>query len=442
MTPSEVKTPLKPGKTPEKNDKPVERREALEANPWHQAMEQLERAGAKMNMEQLVLERLRHCKRILTVSVPVRMDDGSLKVFEGYRIQHNLDRGPAKGGIRFHPQVSLDEVKALAFWMTMKCSVVNLPYGGAKGGIICDPKKMSIGEIERMTRRYTTEISIIIGPDKDIPAPDVNTNAQIMGWVMDTYSMSVGYSCPGVVTGKPIDIGGSLGRNEATGRGVFYVTRELAAVRGFDLRKAPVAIQGFGNVGSNAAKVFAEHGCKVVGVSDVGGGLYDAKGLDIDDIMAYRAKHDTIAGYSKAEAVDADKFVEVPCDILIPAAMENTITAENAPRIQAKYVIEGANGPTSNEADRILHARGVMVVPDILANAGGVTVSYFEWVQDIQAYFWSEKEINARLQDIIVKAFRDVYETAQKEKVDMRLAAFMVGLTRLAKAVRIRGTFP
>ena len=442
MSPQEVKTALKPAKMSEKTEKPLERREALETNPWHQAMEQLERAGAKMNMEQLVLERLRHCKRILTVSVPVRMDDGNLKVFEGYRIQHNLDRGPAKGGIRYHPQVSLDEVKALAFWMTMKCSVVNLPYGGAKGGIICDPKKMSIGEIERMTRRYTTEISIIIGPDKDIPAPDVNTNAQIMGWIMDTYSMSVGYSCPGVVTGKPIDIGGSLGRNEATGRGVFYVTRELAAVRGFDLRKAPVAIQGFGNVGSNAAKVFSEHGCKVVGVSDVGGGLYDAKGLDIDDIMAFRAKNDTIAGYGKAEHVDADKFVEVPCDILIPAAMENTITAENAPRIQAKYVIEGANGPTSNEADRILHARGVMVVPDILANAGGVTVSYFEWVQDIQAYFWSEKEINARLQDIIVKAFRDVYETAEKEKVDMRLAAFMVGLTRLAKAVRIRGTFP
>ena len=442
MTPQEAKTALKPIKMADKIEKPVERREAQELNPWHQAMEQLERAGAKMSMEPLVLERLRHCKRILTVSVPVRMDDGTLKVFEGYRIQHNLDRGPAKGGIRFHPQVSLDEVKALAFWMTMKCSVVNLPYGGAKGGIICDPKKMSIGEIERMTRRYTSEISIIIGPDKDIPAPDVNTNAQIMGWVMDTYSMNVGYSCPGVVTGKPIDIGGSLGRNEATGRGVFYVTRELANVRGFDLRKSPVAIQGFGNVGSNAAKVFAEHGCKVVAVSDVAGGLYNENGLDVDAIMAYRAKHETIAGYPKAEHVPVEKFVEVPCDILIPAAMEGTITAENAANVKAKYIIEGANGPTTNEADRILHQRGVMVVPDILANAGGVTVSYFEWVQDIQAYFWSEKEINARLQDIIVKAFREVYETAQKEKVDMRLAAFMVGLTRLAKAVRIRGTFP
>jgi glutamate dehydrogenase (NAD(P)+) len=414
----------------------------LEANPWRQAMIQLDRAGEKMNIEPLVLERLRHCKRILTVSVPVRMDDGTLKVFEGYRIQHNLDRGPAKGGIRYHPQVSLDEVKALSFWMTMKCAVVNLPYGGAKGGIICDPKKMSIGEIERMTRRYTSEIAIIIGPEKDIPAPDVNTNEQIMGWIMDTYSMSVGYSCPGVVTGKPIDIGGSLGRKEATGRGVFYVTRELAARKGFDLRKAPVAIQGFGNVGANAAKIFAEHGCKVVGISDVGGGLYDAKGLDIDDIMAYRAKHETIAGYGRAEHVDVDKFLEVPCDILIPAAMENQITHLNAARIQAKYVIEGANGPTSNEADRILNERGVMVIPDILANAGGVTVSYFEWVQDIQSYFWDEREINARLQNIIVKAFGDVYDLAEKKKVDMRLAAFAVGLDRLAKAVRIRGTYP
>ncbi|MDE2040441.1 MAG: Glu/Leu/Phe/Val dehydrogenase [Elusimicrobia bacterium] len=426
----------------EKQPASAERREVLETNPWHMAMQQLDRAGTKMNMEPLVLERLRHCKRILTVSVPVRMDDGTLRVFEGYRIQHNLDRGPAKGGIRFHPQVSLDEVKALAFWMTMKCSVVNLPYGGAKGGIICDPKKMSIGELERMTRRYTSEISILIGPDKDIPAPDVNTNEQIMGWIMDTYSMTIGYSCPGVVTGKPIDVGGSLGRREATGRGVFYVTRELACARGFDLRKAPVAIQGFGNVGSNAAKVFAEHGCKVVGISDVGGGLYDPKGLDIDEIMLYRAKNDTIADYPKAEHVAADKFVELPCEILVPAAMENTITAENAPRVKAKYIVEGANGPTTNEADRVLNQRGVVVVPDILANAGGVTVSYFEWVQDIQSFFWSEKEINARLQDIIVKAFREVEEVAQREKVDLRLAAFMVGLTRLAKAVRIRGTFP
>jgi glutamate dehydrogenase (NAD(P)+) len=422
--------------------KSAERHEAHEANPWQQAMQQLDRAAQKMGLDPFVVERLRHCKRILTVSVPVKMDDGSVKVFEGYRIQHNMDRGPAKGGIRYHPQVSLDEVKALSFWMTMKCAVVNLPYGGAKGGIICDPKKMSKGEIERMTRRYTAEISIIIGPEKDIPAPDVNTNEQIMAWIMDTYSMTIGYSCPGVVTGKPLEVGGSLGRKEATGRGVFYVTRELAAREGFDLRKSSVAVQGFGNVGSNAANIFAEHGTKVVAISDVGGGLYDPKGLDLHDIMEYRQKNDTIAGYPKAEKVDVDKFVELPCDILIPAAMENTITAANADKIKAKYIIEGANGPTSNDADAILHKKGIMVVPDILANAGGVTVSYFEWVQDMQSLFWSEKEINARLQEVIVGAFTEVYDLAKKEKVDMRLAAFMVGIRRLGKAASIRGMYP
>jgi glutamate dehydrogenase (NAD(P)+) len=431
-----------PSKAPAAAVKHVEHAEAHEENPWRQAMEQLDRAGKAMKLEPFALERLRHPKRILTVSVPVKMDDGTVKVFEGYRIQHNMDRGPAKGGIRYHPQVSLDEVKALSFWMTMKCAVVNLPFGGAKGGIVCDPKKMSRGEIERMTRRYTAEISIIIGPDKDIPAPDVNTNAEVMAWIMDTYSMTIGYSCPGVVTGKPIEIGGSLGRNEATGRGVFYVTRELAAREGFDLRKSTVVVQGFGNVGSNAANIFAEHGTKVVGLSDVVGGLYDPKGLDLHDIFEYRKTHDTIAEYPKAEHVPVDKFVELPCDILIPAAMENTITHANADKIKAKYIVEGANGPTSNEADRILIKKGIKVVPDILANAGGVTVSYFEWVQDMQAYFWSEKEINARLQDIIVGAFTEVYDTALKEKIDMRMAAFMVGLRRLGKAATIRGMYP
>jgi glutamate dehydrogenase (NAD(P)+) len=429
-------------KTPAAAVKPPEILEAHEGNPWRQAMEQLDRAGKAMKLEPFALERLRHCKRILTVSVPVKMDDGRVEVFEGYRIQHNMDRGPAKGGIRYHPQVSLDEVKALSFWMTMKSAVVNLPYGGAKGGIICDPKKMSNGELERMTRRYTAEISIIIGPDKDIPAPDVNTNEQVMAWIMDTYSMTIGYACPGVVTGKPLEIGGSLGRKEATGRGVFYVTRELAARRGFDLRKAPIIIQGFGNVGSNAANIFAEHGCKVVGISDVSGGLYDPKGLDLHDIMLYREKNESVANYGKAEHVPIDKFLELPCDILVPAAMENAITRANADRIKAKYIIEGANGPTSNDADHILNEKGVILVPDILANAGGVTVSYFEWVQDMQSYFWSEKEINARLQDIIVGAFTEVYDLHVKEKVDMRTAAFMVGLRRLGKAAAIRGMYP
>jgi len=436
-TKTHSKTPAVPVAT-----KPVERAEAHEENPWRQAMEQLDRAGKAMKLEPFALERLRHCKRILTVSVPVKMDDGRVEVFEGYRIQHNMDRGPAKGGIRYHPQVSLDEVKALSFWMTMKCAVVNLPYGGAKGGIICDPKKMSKGELERMTRRYTAEISIIIGPDKDIPAPDVNTNEQVMAWIMDTYSMTIGYSCPGVVTGKPLEIGGSLGRREATGRGVFYVTRELATRRGFDLRKAPIIVQGFGNVGSNAANIFAEHGCRVVGISDVSGGLYDPKGLDLHDILNYREKHESVADYGKAEHVPVDQFLELPCDILVPAAMENTITRANADKIKAKYIVEGANGPTSNDADRILNEKGVILVPDILANAGGVTVSYFEWVQDMQSYFWSEKEINARLQDIIIGAFTEVYDLHIKEKVDMRTAAFMVGLRRLGKAAAIRGMYP
>jgi glutamate dehydrogenase (NAD(P)+) len=413
-----------------------------EINPWEAQSARFEFAARKLNLDEGLWKVLSSPSREVIVHFPVSMDDGRIEMFTGFRVQHSQARGPAKGGIRYAPEVTLDEVRALASWMTWKCAVVNIPFGGAKGGIICDPKKMSRGEIERMTRRYTAEISIIIGPDKDIPAPDVNTNAEVMAWIMDTYSMTIGYSCPGVVTGKPIEIGGSLGRNEATGRGVFYVTRELAARRGFDLRKAPIVVQGFGNVGSNAAKIFGEHGCKVVGISDVGGGLYDPKGLDIVDIMHYRETHDSIAGYTKAEHVDVDKVVELPCDILVPAAMENTITKANAGNIKAKYIIEGANGPTSNEADLILHQKGVVLVPDILANAGGVTVSYFEWVQDMQAYFWSEKEINARLQDIIIGAFTEVYDLAVKEKIDMRMAAFMVGLRRLGKAATIRGMYP
>ncbi|HVE12011.1 MAG TPA: Glu/Leu/Phe/Val dehydrogenase [Elusimicrobiota bacterium] len=438
-----VKTaPPAPKKTVEVPLSPSAAAAAAEENPWHQAMAQLDRAAAHMNIEPFILDRLRHPKRTLTVSIPVRMDDGTVKIFEGYRVHHNMDRGPAKGGIRYHPSVSLDEVKALAFWMTMKCAVVNLPYGGAKGGVVCNPKEMSIGEIERMTRRFTTEIASFIGPDKDIPAPDVNTNPQIMSWLMDTYSQIHGSSVPGVVTGKPVDIGGSLGRQEATGRGVFYVTRELATLERFDLRGQRVAIQGFGNVGGNAARIFQERGCRVVGVSDVGGGLYRASGLDVEAIWRWRQKHGSIEKYPDAEKVAADKFVEVPCDILIPAAMENTITKANAGKIQAKYIVEGANGPTTTEADEILAKRGIMVVPDILANAGGVTVSYFEWVQDIQAFFWSEKDVNAKLQDIIVKAMREVYEIHKREKVDMRLAAFILGLNRLAAAVRMRGLFP
>ena len=431
-----TKTPVKPDALS------LEQREALEADPWRQAMTQLDRAASKLGMEQFIVERLRYCKRILTVAVPVVMDDGSLRVFEGYRVQHNTDRGPAKGGIRYHPMVSVAEVKALAFWMTMKCAVVELPYGGAKGGVICDPKKMSQGELQRMTRRFTSEISFIIGPDRDIPAPDVNTNAQTMSWMMDTYSHLYGHAVPGVVTGKPIEIGGSRGRVEATGRGVFYVTRELAAREGFDLRTVGVAIQGFGNVGMNAARIFHEHGVKVVGVSDVSGGLYEKKGLDVEAVVLWQKEHGTIGAYPDAEHVPMAEFVEVPCDILVPAAMEHEVTARNAAKIKAKYIVEGANGPTTTEADAILNRRGIMVVPDILANAGGVTVSYFEWVQDIQAYFWNEKEINAKLQEIITRSFHEIYDIHRKDKVDMRLAAFMLGLRRLGAAVRLRGVYP
>ncbi len=416
--------------------------EEKEDNSWSEAMKQLDLVAAKTKLEPYIVERLRHPKRILQVSVPTKMDDGSVKVFQGYRVQHNLDRGPAKGGIRFHPQVSLDEVKALAFWMTMKCAVVNLPYGGAKGGVVCNPKEMSEGEIERMTRRYTSEISIIIGPEKDIPAPDVNTNEKIMGWIMDTYSMNKGYSVPGVVTGKPLEIGGSLGRRDATGRGVFYVVEELARVKGFDLKKARVAVQGFGNGGGNVARILVDNGCIVVGCSDVLGGIHNPKGIDINDLRLWKKDKHSIIQYPKAEHISNDELLELDCDILIPCALENQITHHNAGRIKAKYIVEGANGPTTTEADRILAERGIVVVPDILANAGGVTVSYFEWVQDIQAFFWDENEIRARLKTIMLKSFREVLQIAEKERVNLRMAAFMLALKRLAQAVRSRGVFP
>jgi glutamate dehydrogenase (NAD(P)+) len=412
-----------------------------EPNSWGEAMAQLDRVASCMRLESYILERLRYPKRILQVSVPTKMDDGSIRVFQGYRIQHNDDRGPAKGGIRYHPQVSLDDVKALAFWMTMKCAVVNLPYGGAKGGVVCDPKRMSEAELERMTRRYASEISIVIGPEKDVPAPDVNTNEKIMAWIMDTYSSIAGYSVPGVVTGKPVEIGGTLGRREATGRGVFYIVQELARVKGIDLKKARIAIQGFGNVGSNAARILAEHGCSIIAVSDAGGGIYDPKGLNIEDLRRH-AEKDSAANYKRGERITNKQLLEMECDILIPCALENQITAQNADRIRAKYIVEGANGPTTGEADEILRSRGVVVVPDILANAGGVTVSYFEWVQDIQAFFWDEQEVQDRLKTIMLRAFQEVLQVAEKERVDLRLAAFIVALGRLANAIRQRGIFP
>jgi glutamate dehydrogenase (NAD(P)+) len=410
-------------------------------NPWEEALAQLDRAAAQMGLEHFITERLRHPRRILEVAVPVKRDDGSLVVYKGIRVQHNTDRGPAKGGIRFHPHSSIDEVKALAFWMTMKCAVVNLPYGGAKGAVVCDPKTMSEGELERMTRRYTSEIAIIIGPEKDIPAPDMNTNEKVMGWIMDTYSMHAGYSVPGVVTGKPLEIGGTLGRRDATGRGVYYVVEELARLKKFDLKSCRIAVQGFGNVGGNAARILHDHGCKVVAVSDASGGLANPAGLDIEKLREW-CQVKPLVDFKGGDRITNDELLAIDCDILIPCALENQITAEIAKRVKARYVVEGANGPTTNDADRILSERGILVVPDILANAGGVTVSYFEWVQDIQAFFWDEKEVHAKLESIMHRAFHEVREVAEREKIDWRMAAYLLGLKRLSLAIRQRGVYP
>lgn len=411
-------------------------------NPLEMARQQLAIAAEKLNLDPNIHEKLKYPKRTLIVSVPIRMDDGSLKTFTGYRVQHNLERGPAKGGIRYHPDVDLDEVTALAMWMTWKCAVVNIPYGGAKGGVVCDPKKMSLAELERMTRRYISEIGIIIGPDKDIPAPDVGTNPQVMAWIMDTFSMNVGHSVPGVVTGKPLDIGGSRGRLEATGRGVVYVAEQVCKYLKMDLEKASIVVQGFGNVGSNAARILYRAGKKVIAVSDVKTAVYNPKGLDINALVKWRWEKGTVANFPEAEHLTNEEMLELPCDILIPAAMENQITSENASLIKAKIIVEGANGPTTPEADKILAERGIFVVPDILANAGGVTVSYFEWVQSLQEYFWKEEEVNKNLKDIMVNAFDSVIATMEKHKVDMRTAAMMLGVSRVAEASRLRGLYP
>jgi glutamate dehydrogenase (NAD(P)+) len=408
---------------------------------WEEALKQLGRVAERARLEPYIVERLRHPKRILQVSVPIKMDKGDVRVFTGYRVQHNLDRGPAKGGIRYHPDLSLDDVKALAFWMTMKCAVVNLPYGGAKGGVVCNPKSLSEAELERLSRRFAAEISILIGPDRDIPAPDMNTNERIMSWIMDTYSAQVGHSVPGVVTGKPVEVGGTLGRREATGRGVYYVVEQLAKRKGFPIQGARVAIQGFGNVGANAARIFHQNGGKVVAVSDISGGVYNPKGLDIDEVRRF-GTGEPLSGYAKAERLTNAELLALECDVLIPAASENQITKSNAGSVRAKFVVEGANGPTTHEGDQILRDRGITVVPDILANAGGVTVSYFEWVQDIASFFWDESEIQSRLNAILARAFAEVWAAAEREKVDLRLAASMVALKRLAEAIRLRGIFP
>ncbi len=416
---------------------------------WNMARQQLDMVAARMSLDPNVLAKMSHCERALIVSVPTRMDDGSVKVFEGYRVQHNSERGPTKGGIRYHPGVTLDEVKALAMLMTWKCAVIGLPYGGAKGGIVCDPEGMSLSEIERMTRRFTSEISIIIGPAKDIPAPDVNTNSQTMAWMMDTYSMTVGYAVQGVVTGKPVEIGGSHGRSEATGRGVATVLIAAAERLGLQAAQSTVAIQGFGNVGGSAANFLHGKGFKVIGVTDAFGGLFNPRGLDIPALQAHLnlspKRHmegfgggEYLAG---AEAANA-RLLALPVDILAPCALENQITAENAGAVKAKIIVEGANGPTTPEADVILAKAGVTVVPDILANAGGVTVSYFEWVQDLQANFWDEEDVNRSLDRLMMRSFHDVYDVAAREKCDLRMAAQILAVSRVAKAATLRGIYP
>ncbi len=413
-----------------------------ELNAFAVAVAQFDAAADLLQLDEDTRVILRAPKRELTVNFPVRMDNGKVKMFTGYRVQHNINRGPAKGGIRYDLNVSIDEVRALAMWMTWKCAVVNIPFGGAKGGVICDPRSMSPKELERLTRRYTTEIAGIIGPESDIPAPDVNTNPQVMAWIMDTYSMHVGYSVPAVVTGKPLNVGGSEGRMEATGRGVAITTREACAVLGLPFEGAKVVIQGFGNVGSITAKLLHKMGCTIVGLSDVDGGVYNPAGIDVSWALRYVAEHHTLSGLPNAQPIDGKALLELPCDILIPAALEGQLTHENAENVQAKLIIEAANGPTTREADAIFKRRGITVVPDILANAGGVTASYFEWVQDLQHFFWSEEEINARLEMVMVKSFHAVNEKRQDQGTDFRMAAYLLAVSRVADATRVRGVYP
>ena len=406
------------------------------------ALTQFEEVADFLNLEEDVRCILRLPKRELIVHFPVRMDDESIKMFTGYRVQHSLSRGPAKGGIRYHPDVTLDEVRALAMWMTWKCAVVDIPYGGAKGAVTCDPKDLSLKELEGLTRRYATEISIIIGPEEDILAPDMNTNAQIMAWIMDTYSMHRGYSVPGVVTGKPISVGGTLGRVEATGRGCMNMAREAVKHLGFPLEGAEVVVQGFGNVGSVAAKMLEERGCKVIGVSDAVGGVYNRNGLNTRELIQYKENNPNFWNCKGCDQITNAELLELPCDILVLAAMEGQLTEANAPRIKTKTIIEGANGPTTPEADKILEDNGVLVVPDILANAGGVIVSYFEWVQDLQYYFWEEREVEKRLETIMRRSFQQVMASSQEKKVSMRMAAYIQGVSRVVDAHNARGVYP
>jgi glutamate dehydrogenase/leucine dehydrogenase len=409
---------------------------------YDMALANFDAAADKLELNNDVREMIKYPERVLTVSVPVRMDDGHIHRFEAYRVQHSSVRGPAKGGIRYHPQVTLDEVKALATWMTWKCAVVNIPFGGGKGGVTCDPKHMSNGELERMTRRYASAILPLIGPEQDIPAPDVYTNPQTMAWIMDTYSMTKGYPIPGVVTGKPISLGGSLGRNEATGRGVFYTIQCACEHLGVHLAGARVVVQGFGNAGSIAAQLLHEAGAKVIAVSDSRSAIFNRNGLDVPSLLHMKALTGHVEGFPDSEPIRPDELLSLPCEILVPAALENTIHAANAAAVGAKIVGEAANGPLTPAADTILNGKGVFVIPDILCNAGGVTVSYFEWVQDEQHLFWEAQDVYNRLERVMKTAFRDVLKISMDRKVPMRVAANMLGIGRVAEAVQIRGIYP
>jgi glutamate dehydrogenase (NAD(P)+) len=420
----------------------TETRSGALQDPWEMALEQFQRAAQHVPLKRGIREFLAYPKRELTVNFPVKMDDGSVRIFTGYRVHHSTVLGPSKGGIRYHPAVTLGEVRALAMWMTWKCAIAGLPYGGAKGGVVCDPKSLSAGELERLTRRYATEISVLIGPESDIPAPDVGTNAQVMAWIMDTYSMHRGYSVPAVVTGKPVSVGGSVGREEATGLGCAIVAREALRLAGLSLAGARVAVQGFGNVGSVAAAALHRMGAVIVAASDSRGGVYHDRGLDPQALVEHKRATGTVAGFPGARPLTAQEVLEVPCDVLVPAALEGQITRENAARVAARVVVEGANGPTTPEADDLLRARGVLVVPDVVANAGGVVVSYFEWVQDLQAFFWSEEEVRERLERLLVRSVREVWRVSQERRVDLRTAALVRAIERVAEAVHTRGIYP
>jgi len=411
-------------------------------SPWQIYLQQVDRVTPHLGHLARWVETLKRCKRVLAVDIPINRDDGTVAHFEGFRAQHNLSRGPGKGGVRFHPEVTIDEVMALSAWMTVKNAAVNLPYGGAKGGIRVDPKTLTRPELERLTRRYTSEIGLIIGPDKDIPAPDVNTNDQIMAWMMDTYSMNVGATATGVVTGKPIALGGSLGRREATGRGVYIAARETAYAMGLDIKGARVVVQGFGNVGGIAARLFKAAGAIVVGIQDVSGSVINEAGINVDAALEFVAQGNKLTEYIGVTPITEDEFWALKSDIFIPAALENQLTAARAKSISTRLVVEGANGPTTPQADDILHDRGITVVPDVIANAGGVTVSYFEWVQDFSSFFWTEAEINDRLERIMVEALKAVVHTADKHKVSLRTAAFIIACTRVLAARELRGLYP